>query len=155
MRFASTCRKNTSILGNIWAWQRGVCMQMKPEKLCGLFLQLLFMGFFFFFWKMICAQAYTSNSFNMYMIQRDFNQMMKTINWKTTTCFFSPQFCSAKCSQLQASRGAAHDVRCLATQPCHQLTPFYQSRLTQTQLIVSLQAVSKCRTLKATLQLHI
>lgn len=54
-----------------------------------------------------------------------------------------------------ASRGAAHDVRCLATQPCHQLTPFYQSRLTQTQLLISLQAVSKCRTLTATLQLYI
>lgn len=40
-------------------------------------------------------------------------------------------------SLLRAWRGTAHDVRCLATQPCHQLTPFYQSRLTQTQLIIS------------------
>lgn len=57
--------------------------------------------------------------------------------------------------QLPASRGAAHDVCCLATQPCHQRTPFYQSRLTQTQLIISFQAVCECRTLTATLQLYI
>lgn len=41
-----------------------------------------------------------------------------------------------------ASRGAADGVCCLATQPCHQLTPFYQSRLTQTQLIISLWPVN-------------
>lgn len=58
-----------------------------------------------------------------------------------------------KCSQLRAARGTAHDVGCLATQPCHQLTPFYQSRLTQTQLI-ALQAVGKCTTLTAALQIY-
>lgn len=73
---------------------------------------------------------------------------------RNTTLHFPPVLQRAEYSQLRASRGAAHDVRCLATQPCHQLTPFYQSRLTQTQLIISLQAVSKCRTLTATLQLY-
>lgn len=57
-------------------------------------------------------------------------------------------------SRLWASRGAARDVGCLATQPCHRLTPFYQSRLTQTQLIVSLQAVGKCRTPTAPRLVH-
>lgn len=57
--------------------------------------------------------------------------------------------------QVPASRGAAHDVCCLATQPCHQRTPFYQSRLTQTQLIISFQAVCECRTLPAPPQLYI
>lgn len=69
------------------------------------------------------------------------------------TRLLSPALQRVEYSQLQASRGTAHDVGCLATQPCHQLTPFYQSRLTQTQLIIPLQAASKCRTL--TLQLCI
>lgn len=73
---------------------------------------------------------------------------------RNTRLHFPPVLQRVEYSQHQASRGAAHDVRCLATQPCHQLTPFYQSRLTQTQLIISLQAVSKCRTLTATLQLY-
>lgn len=69
----------------------------------------------------------------------------------------SPQSCWELNTGRQppASRGAAHDVCCLATQTCHQRTPFYQSRRTQTQLIISFEADCECRTLTATLQLHI
>lgn len=69
------------------------------------------------------------------------------MNWNTRKPFPSV-LQRVEYSLLPASRGAAHDVCCLATQPCHQLTPFYQSRLTQTQLIISFQAACECRTLQ-------
>lgn len=142
VRFLSICRNHLHFRQHLNLPKR--CVHPN-ESWKTLVLQI------FFFWRWYVLKRIQATLLTC-MIRHEFNQIMNTMKWNTTTRFLPV----LQCKMQPASRGAAHDVRCLATQPCHQLTPFYQSRLTQTQLIISLQAVSKCRTLKATLlQLHI